>query len=66
VVLNVWWLLFTAAKLDAACFTAAAVAACRFAELVAAAIAWFKLEQKPVNKADIKMLFDAFMERVAR
>jgi hypothetical protein len=29
-------------------------------------IAWFKLEGKPVNKADIKTLFDAFMDKVAR
>lgn len=36
------------------------------AELVSAIIAWFKLEQKPVNKADIKTLFDAFMDRIAR
>jgi hypothetical protein len=37
-----------------------------FAELVAGIMAWFKLEQKPVNKADIKTLFDAFMNRIAR
>ncbi|WIA35483.1 hypothetical protein OEZ86_003914 [Tetradesmus obliquus] len=37
-----------------------------FGELVAAIMAWFKLGQKAVNKADIKKLFDAFMERVAR
>ncbi|WIA23861.1 hypothetical protein OEZ85_013515 [Tetradesmus obliquus] len=32
--------------------------------MVAAAIAWFKLEQKPVNKADIKTLFDAYMSKI--
>ena len=39
---------------------------CAPSELVAGIMAWFKLEQKPVNKADIKKLFDAFMDRVAR
>jgi hypothetical protein len=36
------------------------------AELVSAIMAWFKLEGKPVNKADIKTLFDAFMDKIAR
>jgi hypothetical protein len=35
-------------------------------ELNAGIMAWFKMEQKPVNKADVKTLFDAFMDRVAR
>jgi hypothetical protein len=29
-------------------------------------MAWFKLEGKSVSKADIKTLFDAFMDKVAR
>jgi hypothetical protein len=29
-------------------------------------MAWFKLEGKAVNKADIKTLFDTFMNRIAR
>jgi hypothetical protein len=34
------------------------------AEIVAGAIAWFKLEQKPVSKADIKTFFDMFMNKI--
>jgi hypothetical protein len=29
-------------------------------------MAWFKMEGKPVNKADIKMLFDIFMDKISR
>jgi hypothetical protein len=29
-------------------------------------MAWFKLEGKPFNKADVKTLFDVFMDKIAR
>jgi hypothetical protein len=56
---------FTAAVASIAA-AAAAAPLCVTAELVSGIMAWFKLEGKPVNKADIRTLFDAFMERVAR
>ncbi|WIA11147.1 hypothetical protein OEZ85_011288 [Tetradesmus obliquus] len=37
-----------------------------FGELVAGVMAWFKLEGRRVNKADVKRLFDGFMDRIAR
>lgn len=35
------------------------------AEIVAAAMAYFKLQQKPVNKEDVSTIFNAFMARIA-
>eukprot|EP00883_Tetradesmus_obliquus_P002707 jgi/Sobl393_1/12911/SZX61149.1 len=37
-----------------------------FGELVAGIMAWFRLEGRRVNKADVKRLFDGFMDRIAR
>jgi hypothetical protein len=50
----------------AAAAAAAVAAAAAHAELVAGVIAWFRLEGKAANKADIKTLFDTFMDKVAR